>query len=278
MRYSVILWDLDGVVYHGRGTTHLAAGSSADPEKFIYRFIDECEKEGPLSDIKPLQFEFELTQWENKNKTKIDTMQKLGAAVTDLRHVHKIFTSKHTQYIKNAILEGISLKDVIEIVGGIELTPGFQEAVDGFKSDGRNQIIFSNASGPIADFFSNEYGMGHSDGLPVYVKMDNEEVLYNSQMYGNPDIVLAGRAAEGFDKLPVFKSHVEENGIEMANIAAIDDDHVEILKTIKEGDGLPIGFMVKDRYIEEMKENSIEIINENDLRIFLRKVREAERA
>ena len=208
MRYSVVLWDLDGVVYHGRGTTHLAAGSNANPDDFIYRFIDECEKEDPLSDISPLRFVFELTQWKNENKTKIDTMKNLGAAVTDLRHVHKLFTSKHTQYIKNALLEGISLKDVIEIMRDVEITPGFEEAVDGFRSDGRNQIIFSNASGPIADFFKNEYGMNFADGLPVYVKVGDEEILYNSQMYGNPDIVLAGRAAEGFDKLPVFKSHI----------------------------------------------------------------------
>ena len=63
----------------------------------------------------------------------------------------------------------------------------------------------------------------------------------------------------------------------MKNIAAIDDDHAEILKTVKEGDGLPFGFMVKDRYIKEMEKDKIEIINENDLRIFLQKVRDAER-
>ena len=262
---NMILWDMDGVIYEGRGTTHLAKGSEEDPEKFIERFKKECGMEGPLGDIDPKKFEYALSQWE-KDHREIKTLGDLGEALTDLRHEYGIFTSKHTKHTKNALLRGITLSQLNQIMDGVERMCGFESATNGFKRNGKKQMILSNASHPITVYFKEKYGMSYAFGLPVFVIKDEQEVLYTEEMYGNPKIQLAGRAKDGFNKLEHLKGLIYKEIVNPKEIAAIDDDSVEILNYVQRNGGLALGFNVK--YEKRFQEFGIPIINENNLEIF----------
>ncbi len=269
MQKKTVLWDLDGVIYNGRGTTYLAEGSKTSPEYFIDRFKEECGYRGPLSDIEPEKFMRYLSVWETEQGTKIDSAGKLGAALTDFRHKYGLFTSKHTKYTKNAILKGISMKDINEIMENIPLNNGFENTVRGFREDEKQQIIFSNASYPIAVVFQKKYGMDYAEGIPVWVRDKEQEYIYTPEMHGNPDIVLAGRLVdERWDKLQPFLNYIKEENLPLVNIAAIDDDHFRILERVQQGGGIAVGYKVKKKYRQEFEKRSIPVLKGDDLRAF----------
>ncbi len=262
MSIKFILWDLDGVVYDGRGTTYLSYGSNVPVDYFIERFESECGKEGPLKDIDATEFREYLKRWEKENRS-IDSVGVLGQVLTDLRHVYGLFTSNHTKYTKNAILEGISIAEVNEIMRNVPLNKGFRETVKSFKNEGKKQLMFSNASYPIAVFFAKEYEMDYVEAIPVIVKTGNSEYIYTPDMYGRDDVKLAGKLAdEKWDKLEPFKNYVKREGTLISEIAAVDDDHVHILSFVKENNGCAVGYKPWKKRTQ-FQELGIEIVEED---------------
>ncbi len=259
---SHIGWDLDDVAYEGRATTILAACSEEDPKYFRERFINECGKEGALSDIDPQKFRYCLKLWEERNR-RIETVRDFGAAVTDLRHDYHLFGPEHTKYIKNAILKGISMKDVNEIFSKVVLNEGFEEAVEIFHKREMKQLVFSNASHPVAVYFWKRCGMEYGEGIPVIVRVGKKEMVYEPGMHGRDDVVFAGRVAEPeWDKLEPFRGYLEREGIPLSRVAVIDDNHLGILKTVKNGGGVAVGYRVNDNCRRALKSAKIPILKE----------------
>jgi hypothetical protein len=278
---QLAVWDLDGVAYEGRATTYLSGGSKMPPAYFLKRFRDECGKPGPLSDISPTVLFERLFEWEIDHDTRIDTMKKLGTALTDLRHEYGLFTSKHTKYTKNAILEGVSMADVNRIMEDVPLNEGFEEAVTRLHEAEMLQAVFSNANYPVAVFFRERYGMAHGEGIPVLVRRGpsgvlhapdvygNHDFLYTPGMHGDPGVVFSGRITEkGWDKLGPFRRYVERSGVQLKRTAAIDDGHIELLRAVQEGGGLAVGYKVDEAERDGFRKMSVPVLKGDDLRGF----------
>lgn len=273
---SIVAWNLSGVVLPDRATTYLAEGSGGDARYFRQRFISECGKEGPMKDINPDNFAFYLRRWERKNERSTDTRGRLGAAVTDMRHNPEYseagITKEQTKYIKNALLDGISMKEVNRTMGNrkiVPLNPGFEAAVERLHKEGIRQVIFSNTTHPVVEFFKETYGMEHAEGLPVIVRMGNKELPYTSEMYGSPDVFFTGRLDDaGWDKAEQFFNYLRTERIPLEHTAAIDEDDFMMLEKLKLGGGLAVGYKVRDKYRKTFLERGISILKGDDLRGF----------
>ncbi len=276
MAIRMVLWDLDGVAYEGRATTHLSDSSKIDVKYFKERFYQECGQPGALQDIDGKRFLRCLADWETDKGTNIDTVKKLGSALTDLRHFYGLFTDKHTKYTKNAILEGISMADVNQIMDAVQLNPGFSETAWGFSGSGIGQAALSNASYPVAVYFANRFGMRHGEGVPVKVidRRSDQEMWYSPEMHGDPNVVFAGEIDSTWDKVEPAKNFLSRNGILVPETAAIDDDNVPMLEAIHAGGGLAVGYKPKDKYRDRMRSKEIPILKGDDIRGFAVVVRD----
>jgi len=244
-RISHVIWNLDDVAYKDRATTIMAAASGFKPDYFIEKFTDECGKRGALFDIKSDRFVKCLMEWQEDNQP-INSVKALGSALTDFRHKYKLFTSKHTKYTKNAILEGISMSDVNEVMSSVPLDDGFERAAEGLHDIGIKQFIFSNASYPVVIYFKERYDMDYGEGLPVMVICDDKEKEYIPDMHGRSDTTFTGVADYNWDKLEHFVEYMEDQDIPLNRVAAIDDDHAKILRVVDNDGGFAVGYNVKE--------------------------------
>lgn len=270
---AIVSWNLSGVVIPDRATTYLAMGTSDSSKPFKNRIFSECGVEGPMKDIDRSTFIYFLRTWQEDNGKDTESRGNFGAAVTDLRHKYPQsgITLKQTKYIKNMLLEGISMAEVNRIMGNrniVPLNPSFEKAVERLRKEGIRQVIFSNTTHPVVEFFKETYGMEHAEGLPVIVRVGSEELLYTPEMYGSPDVFFTGKLErEEWDKFEAFLNYIQSEKIHLENVAAINEDDSLMFEVMQNG-GLAVGYKVAPKYREEFVTKGIPILKRDNLEDF----------
>src|SRR3989338_9652039 len=142
-----VIWNFAGVIYTdpkygGKATTLLADNDSRPPREALDRFYREAGQSGPLSVVTADELRYAESWWaQNRNQGRpIENRGDLGRFLTDCRHhvptnrtnkTGNVFpkeSSVQTVYTKNALLEGMTMEQIYEIVSRAPLTDGFAGA------------------------------------------------------------------------------------------------------------------------------------------------------
>jgi len=288
-----VIWDLDGVMIPGRGTTHLANGYNRDPKEFEKRFLDECGKNGPLRNIDKNALYRGFREWEIQynNGKPISTIGELATSLTDLRHKLHVFpSSEQTIYTKNAILSGLTLKRIKEIADRLPYNSGCKESIETISKKDINQFLFSNSNWALVDAVAKKFGFEYSEGATPkihfwYEYYDPEKVpelleewyspkFFNYKcdpQYGEITITLTGEIKPFDKKKRVFK-FLKKNKIDPKKIIAIDDTEINMLKELRDSGATVIGFYnpndrdMKEKDLKKMQDLSIPVLR--DLKYF----------
>lgn len=240
-----VVWDMDGVLITGRGTTHMANGYDGDPKYFMQRFVLECGLGGnPLYGIKSEDLERGFAEWENNyNKGPITTIGQLAACLTDLRHKLKVFpSSEQTVYTKNAVLEGLDMRSVKYIARGLPYNTGAEECVGSFHKRGVRQLLFSNSNVSLVDAVAKKFGFDHSEGAGAEIIFpDNSRRDYSSRYFDNPAASLTGRTKLWNKRKAVFR-YLRDSAKGFSDVVAIDDTEIEMLTELRSGGARVFGY------------------------------------
>ncbi|MBI2084988.1 MAG: hypothetical protein HYT71_00575 [Candidatus Aenigmarchaeota archaeon] len=271
-----IIWDMDGVMIPGRGTTHLANNYQMAPRYFMQRFLSECgQKENALYNVKRDELERGFGEWEtNYNKGRIKTTGQLAACLTDLQNAMGVFSSSsETTYTKNALLEGMSMKQVAQTADNMPYNAGLELCVNGFTRRGFVQELFSNSNGSLVDAVAKKFGFHYSQGVTPYVTFEGrQESLYSLEHLGNAGVRLTGKMASWGKTDTVFK-HLEARKTRYDEVVAIDDTQIDMLIELRARGARVFGFYnpndpgMKTEHSERMKSLGIEVLT--DLNRFL---------
>jgi hypothetical protein len=255
----MFIWDLDGVIIPGRGTTHLANHhDEGDPGYFRERFLEECGQEGPLKEINRDDLYRGFGEWESKYGA-IDSIGKLAQCLTDMRHKLKVFpSSEQTIYTKNMALEGLELTRIAEIAGLLTYTDGFREAVEML---GEEQVLFSNSNWALVDAVARKFGFVYNEGAPPVTTAG----VYRPELYrGNASLTGEMRPYQKMGRVLVYLDDKD-----MSTVAAIDDTEIEMLKALRERGARVFGFYneadpdMKEKDLRKMKETGICVVRDN---------------
>lgn len=260
---TYLIWDMDGVMIPGRGTTHLANGyDKGDPRVFMERFLHECGQEDtPPYPIKMEDLEAGFKKWEeNYNNGPITTIGELATCLTDLRHKLKVFpSSAQTIYTKNAILNGLTLKRIKEIADELPYNPGCEECIDEIHEDDFAQYLFSNSNWALIDAVARKFGFAYNEGAVPWLKATEEaSIQYTPGLYGGND-VLDGEI-DKYNKKERVLPYLENEKINPEDVVAIDDTEIDMLNELRKKGATVIGFFnINDR---DMKERDLDKMNE----------------
>jgi hypothetical protein len=272
---SYVLWDMDGVMIPGRGTTHLANGYAGDPNVFRARFLNECGKDGtPLYVVKAGELADGFGRWEEEYNggKRIATIGELAACLTDMRHKLKVFPgADQTIYTKNAILEGLTMQRIKEIAEELPYNPGVEDAVQRFHGTSIAQYLFSNSNAALVDAVGRKFHFEYkyNEAASPEVRLSHGVTDYFNGFYGRPDVTLTGRMND-YNKservIGYFDAIVGCSGFDYREFYAIDDTEIGMLLALRERGANVFGFYnpddtdMKPRDLDEMKANGIPVI------------------
>lgn len=263
-RINAINWDVDKVWYKDISTTYCAEASPLDPKPYLDGFL----KEGWFSrdDVK------KWADYVGKDPNEpIKTVGDMARCLTDFLYRIKtddgdsIITKEQTIKGKQSLLKDLSMRQIREIAGNVELTPGLRDAVNEFRATGMYQAAFSDGLGPFIAYIANREGMEYWGIVPAIVESGGEIMPFDNSMIEMDGVFLTGRT-EKFNKSDAFFNHMKDKGYPLSSIAAIDDSgaNVETLKAIQEEGGVAIGFNPTDAHEPKFREAGIPILKQTE--------------
>jgi len=264
-RYRKILcvgWDADRVIYPGLSTSICAEKSTLDPEPYVNEFI-----------LRKWFTEDDVNRWcEEYNEGKgIASVGDVARMLTDFMYKMGIISKQQTIEGKQAILRGLTMKDIRKISEEIEYNPGLREAVETFRKEGLYQTLFSDGLGPHITYQRRKLGMDAGKGIsPLIMLPGNEVVLYEDWHLAIDQATLTG-SIEKMDKAKEFFKHVSKLGIPLSSVAVIDDSgsNVEsLLLPVQREGGIAVGYNPTDAHRPKFEKASIPILKETNLEAF----------
>jgi len=264
-KIKAVVWDADNVWYKGIGTSHCAKKSKLDPQPYIDGFI----KDGwfTYNDVKRWA---EYRQKDTNNP--IQTVGDLAQCLTDFLYELKtpgsdksIITKEQTIEGKQALLKGLTKKDIQSIAKDIEYTHGLLDSVSTFRQSGMYQTVFSDGLGPFIAYKAMELGITDIGVVPIIVLTDDEERDFDGYNYTEiSDFVLIGKvkpynkAEDMFNRLSAYDKS------EMATIDDSGNNVDSILVPVRNAGGIAIGFNPTESHIQKFKEAGIPVLQQKE--------------
>lgn len=263
---KAVIWDIDGVWYAGISTTICARHSELDPAPFHEQFMKER-----------WYTEEAAEKWMKATGRQLKKVDDLAQMLTDffygLKKGGKVvcpresITKEQIVKGKQAILRGLTMKQIREAADNTAYNPGLKDAVCMLRANGLRQIGFSDGLGPFVHYVMLEKGLDHREAPRSIVKVNGKEEPFKEPMLYQDSIRLAGKA-DPYNKGEAIVSWAEKNGVPLNCCAAIDDSAANIatLKKIHEAGGIAVGYQVNDA--DAFKGAGIPVLKGKDLRAF----------
>jgi len=264
-RIQVVDWDVDKVWYKDISTSYCANTSPLDPKSYLQQFLSE----GWFTDE-------DVRRWaEYRGRdatTPIQTPGDLAECLTDFLYRIKkpdgsgsVITKEQTIQGKQALLRGLTMKNIREIADSIELTPGLRDAITTFRGRAIYQVAFSDGLGPFIAYMAKKEGMNYWGVVPAIVEVEGVETAFRDTMITFDDVKLTGKV-DKFNKSEAFFSHMGAHNYSLNSIAAIDDSgtNVPALKKIIENGGIAIGFNPTETHEKDFREAGIPMLKQSD--------------
>jgi phosphoserine phosphatase len=270
MKISAVCWDVDKVWYPGISTSYLAERSNLDPGPLLEGFLSQGWFD--LADID----RWAVTR-RGGAKDPIKRITDLSELLTDLHYEMRrqdsdnpVITMEQCRGGKQAILRGLTMKQIKEVSASIQYSPGLLEAVEAFKRSRLYQAAFSDGLAPLIIYHVQRLGLDYGEAAPTIVELDAEERLFENWMLERDDIKLAGKTAE-FDKAKKLLTHLKEQGYPLSDVAIIDDSGINIeplLLPIHQAGGIALGYNPTEVHKPIFRKYSIPVLKSLDLRAF----------
>ena len=270
MKISAVCWDVDKVWYPGYSTNFLAEKSNSDPGPLLQDFLSQGWF--TLSDV---------DSWAMARrrgaKEPIESAKDLAELLTDFHYEMKredsdepIINMNQLREGKQAIISGLTMKQVREIADSIEYSPGLLEAIETVRRSGLYQVAFSDAPAPFIIYHVQRLGVDYGEAAPTMVRAGKQEMLFEPWMLQRDDISLAGAAGE-FAKAGRVLTHLRQKGHSLSEVAIIDDSAVNIeplLLPVFQAGGIALGYNPTEVHKPIFRKYSIPILKGLDLRAF----------
>jgi hypothetical protein len=270
MKISAVCWDVDKVWYRGISTSYLAEKSDLEPRPLLEGFLSQ----GWFS---PTDVDRWAITRRGGAEDPIKSAKDLADLLTDFHYQMKrqasdrpIITMKQLREGKQAILRGLTMKQIKEVADSIQYSPGLLEAIEAFRRSGLYQAAFSDGLAPFIIYHVKRTGLDYGEGAPTIVKLDDEEMLFENWMLERDSIRLAGKAPE-FDKAKKLFAHLKEQGYSLSDIAIIDDSGINIeplLLPIHQAGGIALGYNPTEAHKPIFRKYTIPVLKSQDLRAF----------
>lgn len=262
MPIKVVLWDVDGVWYYGISTGHAVERSSVDPIPVLHHGLEErwFSQE-------------DVDRWKEEYNREIVSATDLSQMLYDMyytmqRDGQPLIKREHIVQGRQALLKGMTMKQVREVADSVPRNPGLDYAVDVFRRNSLYQTAFSDGLGPFVLYLMRKMGMDYGETVPAIVSFEGREMLFESRMADN--VILTGKV-QGFDKAQAAFNHLTSQGHQLNEVAAIDDSgsNVEtILAPVYNAGGVAVGYNPTDAHRPIFQKYSIPVIKGKDLRGF----------
>jgi hypothetical protein len=270
MRISAVCWDVDKVWYQGISTSYLAEKSDLDPGPLLEDFLSQGWF--GLADID----RWAVTR-RGGAKEPIKSASDLAELLTDFHYEmsrqdsdRPVITMKQLREGKQAIVRGLTMKQIKEVAASIQYSPGLWEAIEAFRRSRLYQVAFSDGLAPFIIYHVQRMGLDYGEAAPTMVELDAEERLFEDWMLERDDIRLAGKTAE-FDKARKLLTHLKAQGYSLSDVAIIDDSGVNIeplLLPIHQAGGIALGYNPTEVHKPIFRKYSIPVLKSPDLRAF----------
>ena len=270
MKISAVCWDVDKVWYQGIATSYLAEKSNLAPGPLLESFLSQ----GWFS---PADVDSWAATYRRGAKDPIRSAKDLADLLTDFHYKmtehgsdRPIIMMKQLRQGKQAILRGLTMKQIKEVAQSVEYSPGLLEAIEAFKRSSLYQVAFSDGPAPFMIYHMRRLGVDYGEAAPTMVKLDDEERLFEDWMLQRDDIRLAGKSGE-FDKARKLLTHLKEQGYSLSDVAIIDDSAVNIeplLLPIYQAGGIALGYNPTEAHKPIFRKYSIPILKGQDLKAF----------
>ncbi len=176
--------------------------------------------------------------------------------------------------IKQNLLGGLTFAAAKRIATELEFTDGFVYSIDQFRVAGLKQTLYSDGAGMVVDSLVKHFGFASGGGVPPYVEIVEDgkpkRVLYPGYE-STPETATLTGDIEKFDKAGAFFDYLKKEGIDLDQVAVIDDSGANVptlLKPVRDAGGLAVGFNVSKAYISDFEKAGLQIIEGKDLRPF----------
>lgn len=280
----VVVWDVDRVLYPDISTSYAARGCTADYRPHLQYFIDE----------KQWFAQEDVVQWERLTGRKIGSVGALADMLTDFLYKAELRSAVYagvsdqeaksrTIEGKQALLRGMTFKDVFAIAETVPYTDGLPEAIGAIGKSGVHQVGFSDGLGPFVAYKMRQQNIEIGGIVPALVKMrDGHQVYFDKNSLGmlsNRRLELLGKTSD-FKKAEAIFQYLQQHGFQLPEVATIDDSAANLatLTKIRDAGGIAVGFNVNDR--RKFEEARIPVLRGDDLHPFAeivadrRKIRE----
>lgn len=270
MKISAVCWDVDKVWYQGVSTSYLANKSNLDPGPLLESFLSQGWFSPADVDRWAITYRRGAKDPIKSAKDLADLLTDFHYEMTELGSDRPIIIMKQLRQGKQAILRGLTMKQIKEVAQSINYSPGLLEAIEAFKRSSLYQVAFSDAPAPFIIYHVKRLGVDYGEAAPTMVKMDNEERLFEDWMLERDDITMTGNAVE-FDKTTKLLTHLKEQGHSLSDVAIIDDSAVNIeplLLPIYQAGGIALGYNPTEAHKPIFRKYSIPILKGRDLKAF----------
>jgi hypothetical protein len=266
----VVNFDLDGVCYKGISTSHVADRSTSDATGHLSTLLS---KGWFTSD--------DVQRWSNEyNGGKpVLIVPDLARCLTDFLYKMKrpetdqsVITKEQTIEGKQMILGGITLGEVKAAADAVPWAEGLEEALYLLALHGRPIKVYgsSDGLGPFVCYQMQRLDFDDKGYVPALVNVDNEEKWFEAEMLQRGDITLTGKVGK-YDKAAAFFQKMQEGGILLSAVAAIDDSGANVeslLLPIQQAGGVAIGYNPTDAHMPTFQKHSIPILKGTNLGTF----------
>jgi hypothetical protein len=283
-------WDADQVLYAGLITSMCAEYSTLDPEPFVSKYIEEG-----------LFTQDDVDTWINEyNDGKpIERIADVANMATDFfytmrREGQRILEKEDTKRVKQGLLRGLTMQDIIVVSDRIEQDPGYNpgalEAIRMIRGRGIAQALYSDGLGPHIVHQCRKLGMDAGEGVPPIVRYPagtrlpngtevtdpkGKVVQFEAIDLAVPTVELTGEIVK-FDKATRLFGYLQNNGPterkpRLDSLAVIDDSTANItplLRSVHQAGGIAIAYPVKDKDKSEFQQAGIPVLDDTDLRKF----------
>jgi len=266
---EIVGWDADRVMYPCTFTSIAVEKSEFKPLPYIKELVEK-RKLFTYQDLERWA-EIEEKDFENLIGSMAELADFLDVLHYDVKKPNSdepVLTNKQAVEAKNALLEGMTIRQIEEISKGIEYTPDLREVVNAFHQAGIYQTLFSDGPYPNVNCHYTKLYLEARGGVPPICDIGGREYPYYDEI--PKGAVLTGRTVK-FDKVTAFFDHVKKKRVPLRNVAVIDDSALNVERLhvpVRNAGGLALGFNVKDSQRPKFEEYGIPVIRGNSLEPF----------